>query len=339
MNRAFIKRVQQLQSIKPSSEWKTKTRDILLSQIRSQGTKDVAVPFSQKTFVFLTEGARSAYHMTFGIVFARPFHLAAALSVLIVAGSGIVFVAERSLPGDPLYAVKQTNEEVRMAFVSPQDRGEAELERVSRRLAELRALSNAPLSDEQKEQQVGTVADTLSQNLSTAQESLDAIDEPVKAVSLANTIKQQTASTRQELGALKIPLGSQSKIADVQSSVQQADQKALEVIVDRGVSAGLTDAAIASQLVDEIRSMTAKLGSLEMKVTLATVNQPQSRDDLIKQKNEAAGLLEKAQEDIDKKEFKLALEKITKSKDTITHIERALRDTANNAPVDGKKRN
>ncbi len=306
--------------------------------MRSQGAKDVAVPFAQKTYVFVAEGMRSAYHVTFGMVFARPFHLAAALSVLIALGSGIVFVAEKSLPGDPLYAVKQTNEEMRMAFVSPQDRGEAELERVSRRLAELRALSNAPLSDEQKEQQVGTVAHTLSQNLSTVQESFDVIDEPAKAVSLANTVKQQGASTRQELGALKMPSSAQGKIADMQSSVQQADRKALEVIVDRGSSAGLTDAAIASQLSDEMRMMDAKLENLETKVTLATIGETQNRDDLLKQRSEAADLLEKAQKDIEKKEFKLALEKIVQSKDIIIHIERALRDTADNAPADGAKK-
>ncbi len=338
-DRKFIHSIQTLKAIKPSSEWKTRTKDVLLSQIRSQGSHEVAVPFSQRTFVYCTEGLRIAYHATFGVVFARPAHLAAALSLVIGIGSAMVFIAERSLPGDPLYAVKQTTEEVGMAFVSPDGRAEAELERTMRRLAELRALAHAPLSDEEKEHHVEAVVDTLSGTLSTVRQSLDTISEPSKALSAAHAIKEKTATVRQELGELDVSEKTESKLADVQAAVRQTDQKALEVIVDRGGSAGLTDAAIATQLTEETRTLTNKLNNLEMKVTIATAGKPDNHEELLKKKNEAQQRLAEVSEQIEKKDFKLALEKLNQSKELAADLERRLKDTAvGSAPADGGRK-
>lgn len=337
-DKKFIQHIRTLKAIKPSAEWKSRTKDVLLSQMRSQGSQAIAVPFGRRAFVYCAESMRTAYHTTFGVVFARPAYLAAALSVTIVIGSGVVFVAEKSLPGDPLYAVKQTKEEVSIAFVSQEDRAEAELERVTRRLEELRALQSSPLSDQEKDKQVEAVVDTLSQNLSTVRQSLGAIVEPVKALSAAHAIKQQADSTRQELGSLKVFDHVERKLADAQSAVRQTDQKALEVIVDRGGSAGLTDAAIASQLAEETSALASKLTVLEMKVTIATVGEPVGRDELFKERDGARAALKEASEQIEKKDFKLALEKINQSKEIMLVIEQKLKDTAQgSAPADGKR--
>lgn len=327
-DKKFIRQIEVLQAIKPSAEWKERTKDILLSQIRSQGTQEIAVPMSQKVFVYCTEGMRLAYHTTFGIVFARPSHFAAALSIVLVIGTGMVFVAEKSLPGDPLYVVKQTREEMGMAFIAPDQRAEAELERVSRRLAELRALKYAPLSDQEKDWQVESVVDTLSQTISTAKESLATINEPTKAISVAHAVKEKTDSLRQELGSLKVPQGTEGKLADAQQAVRATDQKALEVIVDKGSSAGLTDAAIAIQLKNEAAALGNKLSGLGMKVTLATTNQTSSGDELLKIREQAQKSLAEVAEQIDKKEFKVALEKLNASKELIVQIERRLKDAA-----------
>lgn len=337
-DKKFIHHVQALRAIKPSAEWKSRTKDVLLSQIRSQGSQQIAVPFAQRAFVYCTESARIAYHTTFGVVFARPAYLAAALSVVIVIGSGVVFVAERSLPGDPLYAVKQTKEDMSIALTAPQDRAEAELERVTRRLEELRALQSAPLSDSEKDKQMETVVDTLSRNLSTARESLETITEPGKAISVANAIKEKTATTRQELGSLKVSEQVEQKFTDAQNTARTADQKALEVIVDKGSGAGLTDAAIANQLTQEAQILAGRLNTLEMKVTIAVVSQESDRDELLKKKDEARASLAIVTEQIEKKDFKLALEKIGEAKEIVSAIEQKLKDTAQgSAPADGKR--
>lgn len=337
-DRKFIHTIQTLRAIKPSAEWKSRTKDILMSQMRSQGSQQVAIPFAQRTFVYYTESMRIAYHATFGIVFARPAYLAAALSVAIVLGSGVVFIAERSLPGDPLYVVKRTKEDMSIAMAAPQDRAEAELERVARRLEELRALQSAPLSDFEKDKQVETVVGTLSQNLSTAQQSLETINEPSRAVSVANAVKEKTATTRKELGSLKVSEQVEPKLAEAQNTARTAGQKALEVIVDKGSGAGLTDSAIAGQLIEETQTLAGRLNTLEMKVTIATVGQESDRTELIKKKDEARTALAQAAEQIEKKDFKLALEKIGQSKEIVMAIERKLKDTAQgSAPADGRR--
>lgn len=337
-DKKFIRHVEALQAIKPSAEWKSRTKDILLSQIRSQGSQQIAVPFGQRVFVYCTESARLAYHTTFGVVFARPAYLAAALSITIVIGSSVVFVAEKSLPGDPLYAIKQTKEDMSLALTAPQDRAEAELERVTRRLEELRALQSAPLSDSEKDKQMETVVDTLSRNLSTVRQSLETITEPGRAVSVANAIKEKTATTRQELGSLKASEQVKQKLADVQDTARSADQKALEVIIDKGSGAGLTDTAIANQLTQEAQVLAGRLNTLEMKVTIAVIDKESDRDDLLKKKDEARAALAVVTEQIGKKDFKLALEKIGQSKEIVSAIERKLKDTAQgSAPADGKR--
>lgn len=78
-------------------------------------------------------------------LFSRPALASVLAGAMLVAGSGVSYAAEGSLPGDPLYAVKVgVNEPVRgFLTISPEDKAAWAAQRVGRRLEEVEVLAAA----------------------------------------------------------------------------------------------------------------------------------------------------------------------------------------------------
>lgn len=335
MDRKTVRQLKMLSAINPREEWKEKTRDVLLSQMRASLGREVSpMTAVEQGLLYTAETVRIVYRATFGIVFSHPIVSMASLVIVMGASMGILFVAERSLPGDPLYAVKQTHEDVSVAFLPFDQRPEAELARVQRRLEELRVLSTSPISPQERERHNEEVIANLSKNISTARERFDAVSasaDPTRAIEVASQIKEQTASTNEKIRDLRLAGVSGEKLETARQSISQADQKALEIIVEKGERGGLSNDAIASKLAQEVKMAQSTLQTLSVRVSIATASNFENSQDLKKSTDEATKSLVSAKESIEKNDFTLALEKLNQSKELITSIERQLKDAANSS--------
>jgi hypothetical protein len=65
-----------------------------------------------------------------------------AIVALLIGGRGLIVASAAALPGDPLYAVKRTAEDIRLRFTTSTSRAEIEQEYNDRRAAEILALFN-----------------------------------------------------------------------------------------------------------------------------------------------------------------------------------------------------
>lgn len=140
---------------------------------------------------------------TVSIPFSFLFKSSAVAAALVLVV--IPFVAEESVPGDALYAVKvQFNEEIRgtLTFGS-YEKIEWETTRLNRRIAEARLLANEGLLTEEVEAEVAEAVRTHTQNAQREIEELrteDADKAAIASISLDTTLEVQSTSLRADEG-------------------------------------------------------------------------------------------------------------------------------------------
>lgn len=141
---------------------------------------------------------------------------AAAFTVLIVS---IPIMAERSVPGDGLYAVKvQFNEEIRSTLaLDAYQKVEWETERLNRRIAEARLLASEGKLDEETEAKVAAAVRTHTENAKKSIEELrteDADGATLASIEFDTTLEVQSTSLKdvksndQDSSALAQPIES-----------------------------------------------------------------------------------------------------------------------------------
>lgn len=140
-------------------------------------------------------------YKTITIPFARVAQIGAAFAVLVLIV--VPFMAERSVPGDGLYAVKvRFNEQVRGTLaLDPYQKVEWETERLNRRIAEAKLLASEGKLSEETEAQV---ADAVREQTKKAKESIEALrtedaDEATLAsIELDTTLEVQSAALKDD---------------------------------------------------------------------------------------------------------------------------------------------
>ncbi len=135
---------------------------------------------------------------------AIPFKMlaraTAAFAVLVIIA--VPVMAERSVPGDGLYAVKKFNEEVRstLAFDTVQ-KVEWETERLNRRIAEARLLASEGRLTDEVEAEVAAAVRTHSENAQKNIEVLrtqDADEATLASIAFETTLAVQSAALEQD---------------------------------------------------------------------------------------------------------------------------------------------
>jgi hypothetical protein len=116
-------------------------------------------------------------------------------------GVGLASMAERSLPGDALYAVKiRFNEEVRSTLaLTPYEKIEWETERLNRRVAEVRLLANEGRLTKAVERKIAEAVRTHGESARRGIEELRSIDKEEAAlagIQLATAIDVQSVSLK-----------------------------------------------------------------------------------------------------------------------------------------------
>ncbi len=313
---ATIKKVRLLQSIKPSKEWSIKTRSILLSQIAAQGARASQPGFAQAVKAYGLTFWSDLYSATLGAVFSRPRNAFAGAAVLAVVGFFVYAQAQQSIPGEPLYSVKQTEEVIKVAITTPNELPALELSFIERRIQELETITQRPLEQSDKEKRVESLVQNVSYKLKKVEDNLSAIrsqEEPKKIINIASLVKEKSGTYRQVLKE-KVATSTPALADTISKALATADSaktKALEIIVDKGQEGGVSETEVAAHLTESISEVEKSAKQLKQTVSMAAISS-------------AKKVLKEAKEHVRQKDFKVALRKLTQGKDLVRNIEAEL---------------
>lgn len=290
------------QSVKLRTAEKNELRERLISYMEYHplpAEMQAAVRDKNKETVpdFLT-GGFTMVKIPFMTLF-KSSALAAAIVLVVVP-----FAAEKSVPGDTLYAVKvQFNEEIRstLTFDSYQ-KVEWETTRLNRRIAEARLLANEGRLTEEVEAEVAEAVRTHTEN---AQREIDVLrtedeDEATLAsIALDTTLEVQSNSLREVVDSDVIEIGSEDDVSSAGPSLRSTNLIATAIDKSRSESevknASSTIPAY-SKLMARVEQNTTRvyelLGSLK-KVTDSTqlVDVTRRIEDIERAINEANAVL------------------------------------------------
>lgn len=340
MNRSVIKTIKTLKAIKPNPAWSVSTRDILLSQISAQGFEVAPHSLLGAWWVYTSAGLSEVYQYTIGFLFASPRHAFATFTLLFGTAVGLTYASGGSLPGQPLYAIKQTRESLQVAFVSPDERAQLEVDLAERRLKELKEITAGPLSAEAKTAAVESLAQAVTEKLFQATKNLDTIkssSESKKVARAASSITEKTDSAKLLLS--QADTGNLSKaqaesLRTVELKIEDADRKALAVIVEKQVQAGISEDDLSLQLEKKVKATEEELANLAKKVTIAGSAATQGdTSELVEKSDAAKRMLADAKESLGKKNFKIALEKLNLTRDLVLSVSASLRKKGGDADV------
>jgi hypothetical protein len=195
------------------------------------------LPVKQKSQVFIQESPIDPVVRIIHInnwKFLQWSGMAIATLLLVVP-----YVAEKSVPGDALYAVKVNfNEEVRSTLtLSPYEKVAWETERLNRRIAEARLLTSEGKMTEEIENSVAEAVRVHSQNAKKEIETLKQTDESgavLASIQLDTAIDVQTTALQSDLQASSTESVMATKIVGVLNETQNnVDQDLAQVIPSR----------------------------------------------------------------------------------------------------------
>ncbi len=324
ISRKLAGQLDSLKAIKPRTEWRDRTREILLSQICAQGSQQAHhAPVFGQALAYTRGAFVLAYRQTFEQLFARPLVLSGVLSAAVVASLSIVVASQGSVPGDPLYTVKRTGEQIQVAFVSPGDRPTLQLDLAGKRIEELSLLSARSLTDETEVQtaQEARLAQEADESISTAQKDLLRLSKetPEKAAAVAVHVKEQTIQSKEQAAKVTPEGGSQTpEVAGVIARLDETKGAALQVIVDKKDSAKISDNEVSAHLEEAITDLEARLARLQ------SVRAAGFQGETGGKAQEAKDALQEARESLSRNDFSIALSGINQSRKIIAEGERAV---------------
>lgn len=328
------KQLSLLKSIKPRAEWTADTRAILVSQVQAQGAL-IKKPGVMRGVSSYTQGAvGSIYHYTLGPLVAplasHPGALMMALIAFLFSGSVVGVVSQGSLPGESLYSVKRTGEEIQTAFVSGDRKTESDIAFIDTRLKELQALAEQPLDDAEKSKRVDEVINEVASHLSQAQNHLEEIkstQEARKVVNLASLVTAKTTKVQEVLNKTNESLPaavqqtSQTAVANASAVAQEAGGKALEVIVDKKEAAGVPETEVVNQIEQKIKEAEQQVDAVKERIATTDSPKGSTTKDI---QGKASSILDQAKASLAKKDFKLALSKLIESKELVKTAKKEL---------------
>lgn len=200
-----------------SEQFHTKAQSVKLKAVESAELRNRVLSYmeyhplssAQKTAsTKLQDGTQISYfQMPFSTANLFRFSALVAVFMLVV----IPVLAEKTIPGDPLYSVKvRFNEEVISTLkLSPYEKVEWETERLNRRIAEAKLLANeGKLTDEVEAEIVAAVQEhTESVEESIEELRVDDADQAVLAsIELNSTLKMQSESLQSDVSATSLTM-------------------------------------------------------------------------------------------------------------------------------------
>jgi len=185
-------------SVKLRASERTKLRGRVVSYMEYH---PLPADLKQQARATTSGGLATEAFTSFKIPFISIARYASAFAVVVLII--VPFMAERSVPGDALYAVKvQFNEEVRSSLaLSPYQKVEWETERLNRRIAEARLLASEGRLTDEVEVEVAQAVRNHTENAQREIEVLrteDADEATLASIQLTTTLEIQSASLRDD---------------------------------------------------------------------------------------------------------------------------------------------
>lgn len=237
-NQDLFSQLNKLKSLKPHSEWKERSRDILLAEIKSskptQKKPSWRFQFSESFRIYIPAQARLA---------VKPILISIIVLALIFEGSILTVNASKSsLPGDTLYSVKMAAEKVQVSLTSSEEaKAKLEVKFAGHRVEEIVKISQE-VSSASKQKKVELAISGLKENINTAKtrlQNLENQEKPVEAVAVAQVLEEKTEEYQEALTqSIIIEPVKEFKIAVMGAIdlVYDTSQEAMEVIVEKVVS-------------------------------------------------------------------------------------------------------
>lgn len=159
----IIKKLESLKAVKPNEGWVLSAKKMITEKrFEREVPSTTNATFASFNFVSL---CRKTAVPTF-----------AAIATLLLGFT--FYVAESSLPGDPLYAMKQATENVQVGMMSPKDQSVAKVAQAEERLSEL---DNITKQSENQGSKLAAGISATQKALSVASKELDNLPDNQKA--------------------------------------------------------------------------------------------------------------------------------------------------------------
>ncbi|MFA4872102.1 MAG: DUF5667 domain-containing protein [Patescibacteria group bacterium] len=260
----LIKNLKQLKNLeaggRPQESWLASSKEILMSQIQPQPTKEILAD-RQAIYYWQYFSGR------FGLLL-KPA-LAVFLMVAVMFGyAATVGLADDSLPGDMFYSVKTASERVQLALTFPEDKNvQLQMDFVNRRVDELQKLAAQDNNKVAKARKVSETAKQISKDVKIVKEKLNKISAAsvpkTDLTEVAKNIDTQTLQAGQTLAdtAATLPTDVQGEVADdmreALKNIEETGTAALAVIVKNYESGDskISDNEVTARVADRLKNL------------------------------------------------------------------------------------
>ncbi len=280
-----LRQLKDLRNVKPRAEWVKNTRSVLLSQIRSQ-----AVVKEIKNDVRYLDLFKVVFGYKILAPIVRPVGITI-LAIIFVLTGGVLGVraAKESAPGDVLYSVKLTSENLQVSLAgSAEAKTKLYLSFAEERMKEIEQTKAGANGSRAKN--IASAAANLKEKIQKVNEQLDAVknNNPEKAVELAKVVNIKVEEIGAKLREAEKNMGNESGngLNEAAVAARDAGVKAVEVIIEKqSVGEVKVDAGELKDIVGN------KLNNVEQDIKDTTGGTDNTVDVLIDQKLQEANKL------------------------------------------------
>ncbi|MFH0814876.1 MAG: DUF5667 domain-containing protein [Candidatus Falkowbacteria bacterium] len=250
-----LRQLKDLRNVKPRAEWVKNTRGVLLSQIRAQ-----AVAKEVKTDVRYFDLFKVVFGYKILAPIVRPVGVVVLALIFVLTGGVLgVRAAKQSAPGDVLYSVKLTSENLQVSLTgSAEAKTKLYLSFAEERMKEIEQTK----AGGSRAKNIASAAANLKEKIQKVNEQLTVVktNNPEKAVELAKIVNTKVEEIGAKLREAEKTLVNESGsgLNDAAVAARDAGVKAVEVIIEKQ-SAGETKVG-ASELKDIVEN---KLNNVE----------------------------------------------------------------------------
>lgn len=264
--------LQALQSIGCNDAFKARTKELILTSIKSEANDVSFVDTLSLTFKQFTRQLS-----------AKPLGVMILVAGIIIGpGIATVSAARASLPGDTLYTLKRGLENVELSLTfSDKKKAEKKIEHVATRLTELHRITQEQSPSPEREQKMVLAleelkkdTDDVNKRLQTAKDDNDVTENDV--VELARIIEEKTSDYKETLKSSKDHL-SDDIAANVEeidlalSTVQEVAIGALNIIAEEEASgeSEISKEDLKTRVESQLQTVQEQIAGLLSRVDLA----------------------------------------------------------------------
>ncbi|MBT4516707.1 MAG: hypothetical protein HOC78_02325 [Candidatus Komeilibacteria bacterium] len=246
-----ISRLRDLASIQPDKRWEKTMKYDLLDEISSQNRLMQAYKLSnaQKIDLFV---------MRFFNRMAPSLSKALSAFLVFMMFFGVNIAAQASVPGQPLWPVKRSIEEVEIALTfSPVNKTIKHIEQVDERMAEIDKILEKDIAVDEVEVQVKQdiaikqAVSHLEQDIASVDSALQVVKEEKEAIEIVELVKKVTSVTKGAITDLETQIEDTSStiIEDALDGAKDANEEVKVAAVDLAIE--VHDEIVAETLIAE----------------------------------------------------------------------------------------